>query len=159
MTQAGSSITNDKAEFLVNEQLKAISTRCSAGDLQMKSCLKLIISGQRQTDLMVAIRNYELIERHTSYEAPRESGIYLLLIHGRSPYDQELEDWGSDGPWIGPIKWFHCTYLKTFSLGFMNGDEYLATAPVNGIPAPIYFFEDMIYFDGIYYGDWELQAI
>jgi hypothetical protein len=37
-------------------------------------------------------------------------GVYLHLFHGRSSPDEELDDWGSDGPVIGPLNYVHITY-------------------------------------------------
>jgi hypothetical protein len=70
-----------------------------------------------------------------------------------------MDDWGEDGPWFGPIKWFHCTYLSTFGLGFVSGEEYIAPSEDASVPAPMYFCDDMIYYNGVYYGDWETQLV
>lgn len=156
---SSASSPSDLTGFLANEHIKAVFSRGAAAEEQINRWLRLIVSGQRQVDLQAAIQDFELLKRHTSDDVPEKSGIYLKLLHGRAPYNQELDDWGSDGPWIGPIKWFHCTYLRTFSLGFTDGEEFLSTFPSNVIPTPIYFFEEMIYYDGVYYGDWEIQAI
>jgi hypothetical protein len=37
-------------------------------------------------------------------------GIYIGLFHGRSTEDEELEDWGFNGPVIGPLKFWQTTY-------------------------------------------------
>lgn len=39
-------------------------------------------------------------------------GVYLHLFHGRDAVDQDMEDWGFDGPTIGPLRYVHLTYLS-----------------------------------------------
>lgn len=69
--------------------------------------------------------------------------IYLRLFHGRTNPRQDMDDWGSDGPVLGPYLFAHTTYAWDIKLGKPDGncDE-------------LYAFEDMVYYDGIYYGDW-----
>lgn len=63
--------------------------------------------------------------------------MYLRLFHGRTDPNQQMDDWGSDGPLIGPvnISW-------TYGWLRINGDHL-----VN--------YDDLIYFEGVYYGDME----
>lgn len=70
-----------------------------------------------------------------------------------------MDDWGPDDPWIGPLKWFHCTYLSSVGLGFEDGSE-IGTLMLNeSFPPPLFLFEGMLFLNGMYYGDWELQTI
>ena len=70
-------------------------------------------------------------------------GVYLELFHGRkSPHD-ELADWGTDGPIFGPYPFIHTTYGATIRLG---------DAHMLGTVA------DLVYYDGMYYGDWTVTA-
>jgi hypothetical protein len=85
--------------------------------------------------------------------------MYLKLLHGRESADEEMNDWGSDGPWIGPLKWFHCTYLSDIGFGFTGGEELTTLSHSIDVPFPIYLCQGMIYYDGMYYGDWELQNL
>lgn len=64
--------------------------------------------------------DHEILKRH-AYSSPSEPGTYLKLLHGRETPDEEMDDWGPDGPWIGPLEWFHCTYMTFISLGFVDG--------------------------------------
>src|SRR5690349_3416947 len=34
-------------------------------------------------------------------------GVLLELFHGRKSPDEELNDWGSSGPVLGPFRWIH----------------------------------------------------
>lgn len=72
--------------------------------------------------------------------------VYIALFHGRSRPDEELDDWGRDGPVIGPV---HLTWtydnLKLHSPDPMVGDfEFL---PVD---------EELVRYDGFWYGDFEV---
>jgi len=77
-----------------------------------------------------------------STDKPEKGKLYLHMIHGRTNPNQQMDDWGTDGPFIGPLNWCHFTYNSTINLGFSDGFG---------------FYEDMLFFDGVYYGDWELQ--
>lgn len=71
--------------------------------------------------------------------------LYIRLFHGRTNPDQEMDDWGSDGPIFGPYEFVHTTYMWDLKLGKSRGncDE-------------LYVYEDMVYYDGVYYGDWSI---
>lgn len=71
--------------------------------------------------------------------------LYIRLFHGRTNPDQDMDNWGSDGPIFGPYEFVHTTYACEIKLGKpdRNCDE-LCT------------HEDMIYYDGVYYGDWSV---
>lgn len=106
-----------------------------------------------------AINGFSLIERHAHDHKPDTPGIYLKLLHGRAPLDAEMDDWGEDGPWIGPMEWIHFTYQSSFSIGFVSGEEYWSGASESLPPTALYCHQDCIYFDGVYYGDWEFQTV
>ena len=74
--------------------------------------------------------------------------IYIQLFHGRHTPEEELEDWGFDGPVLGPFPWYHITYGCDVKLGddpiIVGGEE---------IQFPVHDSNDMIPFLGAYYGD------
>ena len=37
--------------------------------------------------------------------------VYLHLFHGRNSVDEDMDDWGFDGPVIGPLDYVHVTYM------------------------------------------------
>jgi hypothetical protein len=50
--------------------------------------------------------------------------IYLKLMHGRDDPEQQMDDWGFDGPVLGPLEAVHFTYtthVRCFPKG-SNGD-------------------------------------
>ena len=71
--------------------------------------------------------------------------LYIRLFHGRTDPDQDMDDWGFDGPVLGPYQFAHTTYTCHVKLGRLDGncDELL-------------IHEDMLYYDGCYYGDWSV---
>jgi hypothetical protein len=56
-----------------------------------------------------------------------------------------MDDWGSNGPILGPYQFVHTTYGWDIKLGKSNGncDE-------------LYVRKDMVYYDLVYYGDWSV---
>ena len=71
--------------------------------------------------------------------------VGLELFHGRRHPHEKLEDWGSQGP-VFLVDYVHVTYLWDIKLGIREpaGDGDLERV------------EDLIYYDGIYYGDWSV---
>ena len=72
--------------------------------------------------------------------------LYIRLFHGRTDPKQDMDDWGSDGPVLGPYKFAHTTYQCHLKLGKPDGgcDELYIVGP------------DMVFYDGMYYGDWSV---
>ena len=72
--------------------------------------------------------------------------MYLRLYHGRHAPDQEMDDWGFDGPTFGPLACYIHTYCSTFRIhGNSNSDELWLDR-----------HDDMIRWDGRFYGDMEV---
>jgi hypothetical protein len=71
--------------------------------------------------------------------------LYIRLFHGRTDPNQDMDDWGSDGPVLGPYKFVHTTYAYHIKLGKPDDDC-----------DELFVYEDMLYYDGIYYGDWSV---
>ena len=71
--------------------------------------------------------------------------VALELFHGRTTPDEHLEDWGRRGP-VFLVDYVHVTYLWDIKLGIPEpaGDGDLERV------------EDLIYYDGVYYGDWSV---
>lgn len=92
--------------------------------------------------------------RRLECSSPVRPGMYLQLLHGRRHPDQQMDDWGPDGPCFGPLDWVHITYNTT--IGICGEGDNEGTGPMLGINDPMYFVEDMIFYEGMYYGDWEV---
>jgi hypothetical protein len=72
--------------------------------------------------------------------------VYLTMFHGRDSVDEELEDWGSQGPTIGPLDYVHLTYA--IDVKFAQGkDEYT-----------INFVNGLFPYGGKFYGDLSITS-
>ena len=72
--------------------------------------------------------------------------LYLTLFHGRTAPDQEMDDWGSQGPVFGPLSSCHTTYGTDVRLSYLDA---------TGDTCDLHITKDgLLYYDGIYYGDW-----
>jgi hypothetical protein len=77
--------------------------------------------------------------------------VYLKLLHGRTDPNQQLEDWGFDGPVLGPFEAVHFTYT-THVRCFLEGSDGDAEA------IELCYHDDLLVHDGKYYGDFEIAA-
>jgi hypothetical protein len=73
--------------------------------------------------------------------------IYLKLLNGRHTPDEVLDDRGFNGPTLGPFKWVHCTYACDIRFADQQGEEYW-----------LEYHEDMVVYQGCYYGDFEIAT-
>jgi hypothetical protein len=72
-----------------------------------------------------------------------KNSLCLELFHGRESPDRQLHDWGLQGPILGPFQVIHVTYNATIRILFENDDEFMLN-----------FVDDLVYYDGVFYGDW-----
>lgn len=153
----------DKCSIAITRLAKAKATELLSYGEDMPSKLEEFVarylSALPSVSLLTAFDYHEIVKRHAYQSEPPAPGMYLKLLHGRTAIDETMNDWGPDGPWIGPLRWFHCSYLNWISMGFVDGQEFVSSCSADNLPAPIYFLAEMIYFDGMYYGDWELQQL
>jgi hypothetical protein len=66
--------------------------------------------------------------------------LYLRLFHGRLDKNADMDDWGLDGPVLGPLRCVHVTYMCDIFIG----DEF-ENLLVEG---------DLVVYKDVYYGDW-----
>lgn len=85
------------------------------------------------------------------------SHLYLNLFHGRKTPDEQLDDWGSNGPIIGPCD-INCTYgtLRLFNPPDLNLDRLQKEATFHA-NCEIHMDGGCFLFDGIWYGDWSVM--
>lgn len=74
--------------------------------------------------------------------------IYIRLFHGRTDPTQDMDDWGTDGPVFGPYLFAHTTY----------GWDIKMEKP-DGSCNELFVFQDMVYYSGVYYGDWTVFGL
>lgn len=75
--------------------------------------------------------------------------MYLQLFHGRTNPDQQMDDWGSAGPVIGPLNYVHTTYATNVQFGFADESKSAGWLTI---------IDGLIYYDGVFYGDWSTFA-
>jgi hypothetical protein len=71
--------------------------------------------------------------------------VAIELFHGRTSPDEHLDNWGRQGP-VFIVDYVHVTYLTCLKLGI----------PEPAGDGDLHFVEDLVYYDGIYYGDWSV---
>lgn len=67
--------------------------------------------------------------------------VYIHLFHGRTSPEENLDDWGADGPFFGPYHSVQTTYMFHIKAETDNDLEEL------------FWVGDLVYYDGMYYGD------
>ena len=67
--------------------------------------------------------------------------LTLRLFHGRRRPEEDLTDWGDDGPILGPLESVHLTY-GGITLALPD-DELVELTMIDGL----------IHYDGMFYGD------
>jgi hypothetical protein len=77
--------------------------------------------------------------------------VYLKLMHGRDHPEQQMNDWGFDGPVLGPFEVVHFTYT-THVRCFPEGSD----GDIDAIE--LCYHDDMLVHEGKYYGDFEIAA-
>jgi hypothetical protein len=77
--------------------------------------------------------------------------VYLELFHGRKAMDEQLDDWGSQGPILGPLRYVHTTYATDIKLETIDGVD--GVLELHGEEVV-----DLLYYDGVFYGDWSVFA-
>ena len=72
--------------------------------------------------------------------------VYLELFHGRKKNEQ-LEDWGTQGPILGPFAHVQTTYGLHIKCGEVKTGD---------LELELDLKEDMVLYKQIYYGDWSV---
>lgn len=95
---------------------------------------------------------------------PPPAPVYLHLFHGRDTLEQDMEDWGTDGPVIGPLYHVHTTYSTEvkFATDYDTFTKWFPTqhAEDDGYRCEGYIpvAEGLLFHDGVYYGDWSVST-
>lgn len=99
--------------------------------------------------------------------------VYLHLFHGRDDPEQDMDDWGFDGPVIGPLKYVHVTYMTDLKMDMEQDvaakffpeliEQHEEMLGRNVVPTfcgehHLYLTEDLVVYDGKYYGDWSVST-
>lgn len=84
----------------------------------------------------------------------------LKLFHGRKDPNEEMNDWGEEGPTLEGVKYAHTTYHYRTVVCFNSIEAMQAAALKTGWKRvdentlEITYDNDMIYADYRWYGDW-----
>lgn len=67
----------------------------------------------------------KLCDIPTTQAELRQPGLYLRLFHGFECAEDRrvFDDWGADGPIIGPLEYAHTTYATDLNVSFAEGHE------------------------------------
>ncbi len=71
--------------------------------------------------------------------------LTIKLYHGRKDPDEDMNDWGTDGPLL-KIRGFHVTYLSTYRVKLADDDWHF-----------LKFTNDLLVYDGVLYGDFTIS--
>jgi hypothetical protein len=77
--------------------------------------------------------------------------VYLKLLHGRDDPNQDMHDWGFNGPVLGPFEAVHFTYCVHVRC-FWDWDGTTRDA------LELSFTDDMLTYEGKHYGDFEIAT-
>ena len=92
-------------------------------------------------------------------EKPAKPGMYLGLFHGRENPRQKMDDWGFNGPMIGPLRWVHTTYTKNIRIEFESVSDAAHILDVHSVEHFLELNGDLLVFAGKYYGDWTVYVV
>ena len=94
-------------------------------------------------------------------EAPPKPGLYLGLLHGRHTSEQVMNDWGFNGPLIGPIAWCHTSYATHIRVEFISteDEEMYFSIPEYPHPRDIQILNDLLTYNKNFYGDWSVFVV
>ena len=81
-------------------------------------------------------------------------GLYLGLTHGRDSADQDMVDWGFDGPVIGPLNYVHTTYGSELKLEFIEDADRQIYFPDAWQETLTVHKDGLLMYGGKFYGDW-----
>lgn len=87
----------------------------------------------------------------------------MMMIHGRKDPDEEMDDWGFNGPILEGVEYLVVTYNAHYRLGFVDAESCAKAKEVTGWDEwdqnqlLIEFHHDMVKTKEGYFGDWEVQ--
>jgi hypothetical protein len=71
--------------------------------------------------------------------------VALQLFHGQRSPDEDMDNWGTQGP-VFLVDYVHVTYRCDIKLGI----------PEPAGDGDLRFVDDLVFYDGVYYGDWSV---
>lgn len=90
---------------------------------------------------------------------PEKPGMYFGLFHGRKKVNEVMQDWGFDGPCLGPLNYFHTTYASTIQIEFENPVDAHRFTGSYTLQCELQLNGDMLRYEGNYFGDWTVYMV
>lgn len=87
-------------------------------------------------------------------DTPTKPGLYLGLFHGRTDPQESLDDWGSNGPILGPLEHVHTTYATHIKLEFETKEDARSFGFNSNAMIDLDIEDGMVVFQYHWYGDW-----
>ncbi|MDF0491566.1 hypothetical protein PX699_16730 [Sphingobium sp. H39-3-25] len=157
------------ARFGPSEPIGALA----ALEAEVQRLKALIPSVFEQVDNRAVDRARALLAGYVPDPAPTPNtsgALYLRLWHGRRDPAENLDDWGSEGPVIGPLAFVQTTYMcdvkfaaapevmDRFFPAVMADWRQQGFSNVHGPVCDWRFTiaDDLIEYDGVFYGDWSV---
>ena len=112
---------------------------------------------------MQTVQNHHTPTPQAAYpqygDQPHKPGLYLGLLHGRNDPADQMNDWGFNGPAIGPLNWVHTTYACDIKIEFENPEDAEVYFEEGRKFQELKLDEDLLVFDGKYYGDYTVYYV
>lgn len=94
--------------------------------------------------------------------------MQLHMYHGRLSVDQDMDDWGTEGPYLKGVEYIVVTYMSTFRVGFIDQASFDQAKIETGWPTwdelqlEAQFDKDLLVItrlsgEKVHYGDWSLD--
>lgn len=111
-------------------------------------------------DIITAMLNGEDVDRNAAWRTvaglrAAQGLVALQLFHGRTDPKQDMTDWGTVGP-VFLVTYVHTTYGSDIKLGIPHvvaGEEAAGDGDLEVDD------QGLVYYDGVWYGDWSVAPI
>ncbi len=139
------------AEFIVKEIADTYDAKASHSE-QLAEAIRVLERARSDIGNVVSA-----LHQVQSLPEPENHVLAIKLFHGRQRPDEDLSDWGSDGPLLR-IEYLHSVYFTTFRLGLHDHNEVWLEAWVHGKQDGV-LVDDLFHYDDMFYGDWNILSV
>ena len=139
------------AEFIVKEIADTYDAETAHGT-QLTEAIRVLERARSDIGSVVTALQYA-----RSLPQPEDHVLAIKLFNGRQRPDEELSDWGEDGPLL-KIEYLHVVYFTTFQLGTPDNDEVWLDDWKHGKQDGV-LVDGLIHYDGMFFGDWNVLSV
>ena len=139
------------AEFIVKEIADTPDAAVASRD-QLSEAVRVLERARSDIGSVVTA-----LQQARSLPPPEAHVLAIKLFHGRQRPDEELRDWGADGPLLR-IEYIHVVYFATFQVGTTDNEEVWLEPWTHGKHDGV-LVDDLIHYDGMFYGDWNVLSV